>query len=265
MNKLKLTLIAIVLTPLFGCGDDSSQPSQQVTQPKANQVQQAPKKVEKKDSFRYEWLSGIEVMSSDTDNMFDKNYYFVIDGSGSMDGSSCEGNEKKIDIAKRAVIDYSKTLDGNNLGLIAFDGSGVKERFALSKDNSLGFQSSVKSIRADSGTPLKTSITLAYEKIKKQASKQGGNGEYNLIIVTDGEANSGEDPKSIVREIGEDSPINITTIGFCLGQGHSLNNKEYVHYYPAKNYDSILKGLSKVQSEGEGISDEEYIQMLNEL
>ena len=182
-----------------------------------------------------------------------------------MDASSCEGDGNKIDIAKRAVVDYSKTLGDSNIGLVVFDSNGINERFSLSKINHSEFRNQVNSIVAGSGTPLESSIKIAYDKLKSQASMQGSNGEYNLVIVTDGEANSGEDPTSIVNEIGYKSPVNITTIGFCIGDRHSLNNKELVHYYAASDYTSILAGLKEVQSEGENISDEEFVSLLDSL
>lgn len=258
MNEFKILLLTLTSFYIIGC-------EQAKEAPKKIEVNSATESTVNKESFRYTWLENIEATKVSEGDSFDKNYYFVIDGSGSMDSSSCEGNEKKIDIAKRAVVDYAETLQSSNLGMIAFDNYGTSERVVLSKNNFLDFKEKINEIRQNDGTPLKTAITMAYDKLKEQGAKQGSNGEYNLIIVTDGEASNFEDPKSIVKEIGSNSPVNITTIGFCLDNRHSLNDPEYVNYYSAKNYSSIIAGLSKVQSEGENYTDEEYLQMLNDL
>ncbi|MBM26234.1 MAG: hypothetical protein CL760_11275 [Chloroflexi bacterium] len=263
-TKLKLSMIAFSLAALVGCNESSNQSKANTTVTQKATVSSA--NTQTKTEFRYDWLSGVKVTGTvEESERQDKNFYFVIDGSGSMDASSCEGDGNKIDIAKRAVVDYSKTLGDSNIGLVVFDSNGINERFSLSKINHSEFRNQVNSIVAGSGTPLESSIKIAYDKLKSQASMQGSNGEYNLVIVTDGEANSGEDPTSIVNEIGYKSPVNITTIGFCIGDRHSLNNKELVHYYAASDYTSILAGLKEVQSEGENISDEEFVSLLDSL
>tara|TARA_Y100001960_G_C14784189_1_gene890247 strand:- start:31686 stop:32498 length:813 start_codon:yes stop_codon:yes gene_type:complete len=267
-TKLKLSMIAFSLAALVGCNEGGNQNQSQANTTVAQKASVSQPSVTKntRTEFRYDWLSGVKVTGTvEESERQDKNFYFVIDGSGSMDASSCEGDGNKIDIAKRAVVDYSKTLGDSNIGLVVFDSNGINERFSLSKINHSEFRNQVNSIVAGSGTPLESSIKIAYDKLKSQASMQGSNGEYNLVIVTDGEANSGEDPTSIVNEIGYKSPVNITTIGFCIGDRHSLNNKELVHYYAASDYTSILAGLKEVQSEGENISDEEFVSLLDSL
>jgi Ca-activated chloride channel homolog len=265
MKKLNnMVFVSLMCVGLIACNDSSSTKSQGSTStsaPTTSNVQNS-QRVE----FRYTWLENQDANAISEEDMFDTNYYFIVDGSGSMDSSSCEGGGKKIDVAKQAISKYVSTLSNDvNVGLLAFDRTGIAERVGLSKNNKAQFDKALFEVQANNSTPLASSIKMAYEKVKNQASKQGSHGEYNIIIVTDGEADGGENPSDIVKEIGLNSPVNITTIGFCINNSHSLNNPEYVHYYPAGSYQSILDGLSTVQAEGEGVSDEEYIQNLDYL
>lgn len=264
-TKLKLSIVALSIAVLSGCNENKQQSQQSAAKVKKVEQSHAVKQHTRKD-FRYTWLSGVDVLNSvEEDRIQGKNYYFVIDGSGSMGDSSCEGKGRKIDIAKKAVIDYSKTLGGSKIGLVVFDGRGTSERFALSDSNHSEFRNEVNKISANSATPLASSMTIAYNKLRDQGAMQGGNGEYNLIVVTDGAASSGEDPTTLLKEIGYNSPINVTTIGFCIGSSHSLNDKDIVNYYAAQDYKSIMKGLTAVQSEGEDITEENYIKMLDSM
>jgi Ca-activated chloride channel family protein len=253
-------LVSFMCVGLMACSDANNSSTQN-----SNGFNSKSKNGERTE-FRYTWLENQDANAISEDDMFDVNYYFIVDGSGSMDGDSCEGGGKKIDVAKKAISSYVSTLPNDvNVGLLAFDGRGITERVGLSKNNKVEFDKALFDVQSNSSTPLASSIKMAYSKVKFQASKQGSHGEYNIIVVTDGEANSGENPSDIVQEIGLNSPVNITTIGFCIDNSHSLNNPEYVHYYPAGSYQSILKGLSTVQAEGEGVSDEEYVKSLDYL
>jgi hypothetical protein len=269
MNKLKITAFSIIVAlGLTGCGDDSSSSNNSSTIASSSSTvgKQATSSTDSSKSFRYTWLEGVESSSMGEDVMFDTNYYFIVDGSGSMDGNSCEGGGLKIDVAKKAISEYVQTLSDNvNIGLFAFDGSGVTERSPLMKNNKTDFVNKLNQVAANSTTPLKSAITAAYAKMKVQGMEQGSRGEYNMIIVTDGEADSFEDPKKIIKEIGSNSPINITTIGFCIDSSHSLNDKNYVHYYSARSYESMMQGLTAVQAEGEDVSETELLESLDYL
>lgn len=260
MKKLNnMIVISLICAGLMACNESNNTNSQSST--RIGNVQNS-ERVE----FRYTWLEDQDASTISEEDMFDVNYYFIVDGSGSMDSSSCEGGGKKIDVAKKAISKYVSTLPNEaNIGLLAFDQTGITERVGLSKNNKVMFDEALFNVQANSSTPLASSIKMAYAKVKEQASKQGSHGEYNIIIVTDGEADGGENPSNIVREIGLNSPVNITTIGFCIDNSHSLNNPEYVHYYPAGSYQSILDGLSTVQAEGENVSDDEYVKSLDYL
>jgi Mg-chelatase subunit ChlD len=186
------------------------------------------------------------------DNPLAKNYYVVLDGSGSMDNRGCSGNQTKSVVSKEALAEFAQAVPATaNLGLLAFDGRGVTERVSLGTDahNRRDFTAQVNATSATSNTPLRSAITLGYQKLEEQARRQLGYGEYHLVIVTDGEASGGEDPTKVVNKILKRSPVIIHTIGFCIGEDHSLNQHGRILYKAANNPGDLRKGLQNVLAE----------------
>jgi Ca-activated chloride channel homolog len=199
-------------------------------------------------SREYTWPT-IEQSITLATNVLSTNYYLVIDGSGSMMESGCANGDLKINVAKRAIVEFVKAVpEDANVGLLTFDSSGIMEKVALGKDRS-NVLKSIRDIDAGGGTPLKTAITQSYSSIQKQSQTQLGYGEYHMVVVTDGEANFGEDPKEIVYNILTDTPVQIHTIGFCIDAGHSLNIPGLTDYRSATNPKELSEGLSGVLAE----------------
>jgi len=183
------------------------------------------------------------------------NYYIVFDGSGSMDDIKCSGSDRKIDVAKRAFREFAATIPGSaNVGLAVFDENGLNERLPLSQEGGLLAAELVLQVMPGGGTPLQDSVSLGLEKLKIQAARQLGYGEYHLVIVTDGEASKGQDPGEAVTELLANSPILIHTVGFCIGEEHSLNQAGRVFYQAADNPEELKKGLSEVLAEAPAFS-----------
>ncbi len=180
-----------------------------------------------------------------------RNFLIVLDGSGSMADSKCSGNLTKIVAAKQAIAAFATKLKPeDNLGLCAFDSRGVAERAPLSLNRG-AFTTALQAVRAGSNTPLGTAVTLGYSRLQKQAQRQLGYGEYYLVVVTDGEADQGNDPRDIVNQITSQSPVVISTIGFCIGQGHSLNRPGLTLYHDATDLEQLNQGLESVLAESE--------------
>ncbi|MET0009605.1 MAG: hypothetical protein ABW109_17225, partial [Candidatus Thiodiazotropha sp. 6PLUC4] len=98
-------------------------------------------------------------------------------------------------------------------------------------------------------TPLATAITRGYEALNRQASIQLGYGEYHLVVITDGEASEGEYPDKIIKRILTESPVDVHTIGFCIGRQHVLNQPRYLSYQAADNVQALRQGLQDVLAE----------------
>jgi Ca-activated chloride channel homolog len=184
-----------------------------------------------------------------------KNYYLIFDGSGSMDELACGESSRKIDVAQRAVTTFINNMPNDvNLGLMVFDNNGASERSKLALINKEHLINIVQSVRAGSGTPLGASMDMAYKELTKQAQKQQGYGEYNMIVITDGQANDGKVMSDVVANVVRNSPVNIHTIGFCLDKNHALNQPGIVNYRSANNANEIVSSLKAVLAESDSFT-----------
>ncbi len=188
-----------------------------------------------------------------------RNFYVVLDGSGSMSERACMGDGRKMDQAKAALDAFSKAVPRNaNLGLAVFDSRGVQERVPLATDNRAAFLQQVQATTPSGGTPLRAAIALARQRMEDQARRQLGYGEYNLIVVTDGEASSGQDPRAVVNDILARSPIVVHTIGFCISSNHSLNQAGRTVYKAANDRASLERGLEAALAEAPAFTADRF-------
>jgi len=235
---MKNLIISFIFLSIFGC-TDSNVPTKTLATTPVSENESA-------------WFKEAPELSK---KLFLKNYYVVLDGSGSMSSRGCSGNKTRTVVAKESLIAFSGALPlEDNLGLLVFDSKGVSERVALNQNNREEFIKKVKEAGADSGTPLKSAIYKAIDKIKVQAGKQLGYGEYHLVIVTDGEAGYSQDPEGAIQYIIKNTPIVVHTLGFCIGSNHSLNQEGLTLYKSADNPEELLKGLKEVLAESEEFS-----------
>ncbi|KJR42733.1 von Willebrand factor type A (vWA) domain-containing protein [Candidatus Magnetoovum chiemensis] len=185
-------------------------------------------------------------------NLLAKNYYVVLDGSGSMRDNGCSGTASKSEASKRALAEFAQAVPQEaNLGFAAFDSRGVTERLPLGINNRDMFIQQVNNTRADTDTPLHDAVNLGFTKLKQQAQKQLGYGEYHLVMVTDGIATRGQNPTTIVNDIIDKTPVIIHTIGFCISENHALNQPGRTFYETADNPQELVKSLKQVLAEAE--------------
>lgn len=181
-----------------------------------------------------------------------KNYYFVIDGSGSMGDRpprSASGDKRfnsKMEGAKWAAKETVSNLpDDVNIGLFVFDSYGTREVLALGPKNKQKFLSLVDQIYAGGGTPLGASISAGTAALVKQYQKQLGYGEFRLFVLTDGD--SSDNLNNGVVEAAKYG-IPIYTIGFGIGEGHALRQFS-VSYKNADSAAEVQKALSAATAE----------------
>ena len=187
-----------------------------------------------------------------------KNYYVVLDCSGSMGDRGCSGDKPKLYVAKESLGKFVNLVpEDANIGLMVFQNNRIEELIPLGKNNRDQFVKAVNNTSNSGGTPLFSAIRQGYFKLEAQGKKQLGYGVYTLVIVTDGAANEGQEPTEIVHWILDNSPIQIHTIGFCIGPNHSLNIRGRTVYKAANNPEQLDKGLQDVLAESENfdISD----------
>jgi hypothetical protein len=236
------TINFVIMVTLIGCVCESNE-DQQTAQ--------------NKQSAKYVWpppASKDEAVSL-APNLLTNNFMLIMDFSGSMAERGCSGNLSKAEAAKNAIAEYLKIVpEDANLGLIIFDGRGIHEYVQLGTNNRQKILQQVNAGSPDNGTPLLDAITLGKTSLEIQAQHQLGYGQYHLVIVTDGEATpSCQDPTSVINNILKNprNPINIRTIGFCIGNDHPLNQKGKTNYATAQNPQELINGLKAVQAESE--------------
>ena len=179
------------------------------------------------------------------------NYYVVLDGSGSMRRVDCSDEKPKIEVAVTALSRFIQSVpEQANLGLAVFDDAGLSERVPLGVNNRDAIQKALHKVDVNGGTPLKSSIELAYDKLTAQARQQLGYGDYHLVLVTDGYPDPArEDPAEAVDTLLASSPVVLHTIGFCLGEEHVLNQAGRVYYMAADSPEQLSQGLGSVLAE----------------
>ncbi len=259
---ISISLLGLILW--VSCGQDNTQtsskkPSQKTAQ-KTSSKQTNTTNNDDRASKEWPFVDENQQNEEIAENLLTKNFILIFDGSGSMDKSKCSDGKAKIQVAKEAVIEWSKTLNLDiNLGLVAFHNFGWVER-PVAKGERTDFINSIQNITAGDTTPLTEAFKKAYIKLSKQGRHQLGYGEYTIIVVTDGIANKPDLLSKKVIEILGQSPINIHTIGFCIDQQHSLNQPGSIIYKSANNPEALRQGLQEVLAESESFDESEFNQ-----
>lgn len=185
-----------------------------------------------------------------------RNFYFVIDGSGSMNERISQTDRSnlrfhnRIEGAKYAVREFMNSVPADaNIGLFVFDNRGFREVITLGKENRGEFLRAVDAIVPGNGTPLGEAIEGASDSLFRQRAKQLDYGEYRLIVVTDGEAN-GKVSISDAAAYAEERGVPLYTIGLCMKQDHDLRRFS-VSYKAADSAEDLKSGLEAAIGESE--------------
>lgn len=251
-GKFFAPLVALLLVIAWGCAP----PDQPLvdSQPSTATNAGAPAVNAEGSQPTSSWLGNLDSQTDLDDNPLRRNFLIVMDASGSMGEGACRGGGRKLEVAKQALHDFSDAVPlGDNLGLYVFPENRRRPGTPLGNDpgSREQFNRAVDAVFDDGGTPLKTAMRAGFKILQEQGRRQLGYGEYHLVVLTDGEANAGEDPGRVVDEILRISPITIHTIGFCIGGGHSLNQPGRILYKEAGNRAELQEGLGSVLAEAE--------------
>ena len=180
----------------------------------------------------------------------DRNFYVVVDGSGSMDERGCAGQFRtRIDGAKWAVKQFTEqnVPPDVNLGLYVFDRAGSGERVSLGKGNRREVVAAIDRVDAGGNTPLNGSIQAAVTQLAAQRDRQLGYGEFFVVVATDGAATDG-DLATNAMPFASRHGIGIITIGFCLAAQHPLATGS-ISYRNANSPEELLSALKETQGE----------------
>lgn len=194
-------------------------------------------------------------------NLTTKNFVVIFDSSGSMGETECGDGRAKLDVAKEAVTQWADTIPHDaDLGLVAFYHDLWAElNLASAGEQKKLFADQINKVWASAGTPLTQAMERAYAQLTKAGKKQLGYGEYTIVVVTDGIANAQSALKFTVKKILTQSPVNIYTIGFCIGEDHSLNQPGRTTYRSADNPEALKEGLRQVLAESVSFDEKEFL------
>ena len=148
----------------------------------------------------------------------------IFDASGSM-AATIDG-ATRMDIAKKSVRKFLKTLDGNekfrlSIVLYGHEGSnsssdkniscnGIDEVFPMSVVNSVKAETIISSFSATGWTPIASSLQKAQSILEKEEAD-----EKYILLVSDGKETCGGDPIEAVENIkSENAEIIVNVIGF---------------------------------------------------
>lgn len=211
-----------------------------------------PAQIEKKEPRKGPWPYLEETEKRElAQNLLAKNFVVVFDGSGSMAETECAEGRTKSEVSKEAVLEWSEGVpQGAQVGLISFHKGGWTE-IPLQRYDRNTFLKAIQAIRPGGTTPLAAAMHKADQMLLREARKQLGYGEYSIVVVTDGIA---DDPRTLletVRSILARTPVVIHTIGFCIGERHSLNQPGRTYYRTANDPAALRKGLQDVLAEAD--------------
>lgn len=138
-------------------------------------------------------------------NTFSKNIFFVLDSSGSMDGSPIAQCKKSI----KNIVDVNLS-ENDNVSLVTFN-TTVKEVFPFRNKNTY-----IREIHRDIDNNINVGgMTSFYDALDYSISKIGGIGDNWIVALTDGEDNSSKiNDKYLIKKISSMSlNIIIITVG----------------------------------------------------
>tara|TARA_B100001778_G_scaffold330827_2_gene334051 strand:- start:16740 stop:17648 length:909 start_codon:yes stop_codon:yes gene_type:complete len=181
------------------------------------------------------------------DEVYRDNVVLLIDDSGSMDDGmrSSTGREKKMDVAKRAIIQVlGQVPEGTNVGIVTFRRNVI---YPLGPVDMNKVRQAVNSVQPGGGTPLGEYMKSGADMLLKQRQKQFGYGSYRLLVVTDGAASDERKMNNYAPEIVARGII-LDTIGVDMSQNHSLASVSS-SYRKANDPDSLQRAVSEVFAE----------------
>jgi Ca-activated chloride channel homolog len=248
---------AVVALSLLAACTDSQPPAAKAPAPRAQSERSAPTVAA--------WPPPAPPDTPVAPDLMADNWEFVIDASGSMGSSACgTGGLPRMETAKSGVIKFSQSLPEKvNRGLVVFSErsrQGIQEWLKLGSGNRAEFSRLVSIILPEGGTPLRSAIQLAAKVLTAQAQSQRGYGTYHLVVVTDGEAEGGEDPGPSAKNLVTTTAITMHVIGFCVDGKHSLDLTGYTQYASASNPEALEKGLQAILAESSTFTDSEFPQ-----
>jgi len=179
-----------------------------------------------------------------------ENYIVVLDGSGSMDRAITSDRTKtKWDVAVEALLEVTDQLPENtNLGLLVFgaNAGGNGWVYEFSKLDHAKLADAVARLSPDGGTPLGTYLKRGADRLMDIRQEQHNDGKsYTLLVLTDGEADRGNEQRLVKRYTPEivERGIICNVIGLDMDEDASLKTAA-TNYRLARNAGDLSRAIS---------------------
>jgi len=186
-----------------------------------------------------------------------KNVIIIFDDSGSMDGHNLLF-KTRLNRAKIASKKLIFSLDSNyNVGLLFLNSKHLNTKLInINNKNKRFLNRSFEMVHANGGTYISSNINKAILLLKKQRDKQGDNGSYSIIIVTDGKADNNKKMiLNVKRAINE--RIIVRTIGIDIYK-HELTKVSF--YVKASSEKELFTALSNAVMSEVSFNGNQFIQ-----
>jgi len=180
----------------------------------------------------------------------------ALDVSGSMTAEDLKPN--RIEAAKKSLEKFISKLESDRLGLIVFSGKAFTQSPLTFDYNilqeymeNISTESVDSNVPGLSGTAIGDAVLSAVNRFKDSKDRT-----KVLVLLTDGDANTGVDPKLAVKKASE-SGIKVYTVGIGKEGGAPiltndfLGRKTYVHkrdgsLYMATFNEDALKEMAEI-------------------
>jgi len=186
-------------------------------------------------------------------DVYARNIAIVFDSSGSMD-EKIDRRTRKIDAAKAAIRQVVASLPAStNVGLFIFGGGVRDNAVPIGPKNDATFSDAIAPVYPNGSTPLTEYIRRAADQILLQREKNLGYGWYQIIVVTDGEADNKSTMVSVAKETLRRG-IALDVVGVGMTSEHTLA-KVSTSYRAANDIESLNKALTEIVAETTVMTD----------
>lgn len=192
---------------------------------------------------------GLQAKSVPVEDRPAHNLVFLIDTSGSMDGSD------RLDLVKRAFLLLLDELNpGDTVSIVAYASQDRVVLEGAKASEKIRIMEAISELEARGSTNGSAGITRAYEVAEKYFVKGGVN---RILLATDGDLNVGVTSEGDLAKMVSDkkkSGISLTCMGFGMGN-YKDNKMEALADYGDGNcwyIDSIYEARKALVTEADG-------------
>lgn len=180
------------------------------------------------------------IILTDINSFGRDNIILLVDRSGSMNERSCGSSNTRSRDTKIALTTFIPTIpEDTAVGYIDFANEAYIE-VAPGLHNRGALMTAAGNHTAwNSGTYLGSAMYKAIRILENIAREQNSTGTYKIVIITDGAANDQSRVRSAVAYT-QNTPIEIMTAGFCMGNRHVLNDSDKTVFVSATNVDEVV-------------------------